>query len=54
MNEFGRHCPGCGQCAHANKEQMKCFPESKDCKKEYDLEEEDFCKECNCDFFKQK
>ena len=33
---------------------MKCFPESKDCKSEYNLKEEDFHKECNCDFFKQK
>ena len=29
-------------------------PESEDCKREYDLEEEDFHKECNCDFFDKK
>ena len=54
MNGWGKRCPGCGQCTHANKELMKCFPESEDCKKEYDLEEKDFEQEANCDFFKQK
>ena len=52
MGKWGKRCLGCGFCVHADKERMKCFPESKDCKKEYDLEEEDFIKECNCDFFK--
>ena len=52
VNEYGNRCLGCGFCVHADKEKMKCFPESEDCKKEYDLEEEDFNKECNCDFFK--
>lgn len=54
MSGWGKRCPGCGQCTHANKELMKCFPESEDCKKEYDLEEKDFEQEANCDFFKQK
>lgn len=35
-------CPGCAFCVHANKELMKCFPESEDCKSEYDLDESDF------------
>ena len=51
---WGRRCPGCGQCMCANKEKMKCFPESEDCEREYNLEEADFHTECNCDFFKQK
>ena len=54
MSEWGKRCPGCGQCLHADREQMKCFPNSEDCKDEYDLEEEDFYKEANCDFFVQK
>lgn len=54
MSEWGKRCLGCGFCANADKEKMKCFPKSEDCKSEYDLEEEDFHKECNCDFFKLK
>ena len=53
-NKWGRRVPGCGFCIHADKEKMKCFPESEDCKSEYDLEEADFQTECNCDFFKHK
>ncbi len=52
--EWGKRCPGCGYCANADKNKMKCFPESEDCKSEYDLEEADFQKGCNCDFFKHK
>jgi len=33
---------------------MKCYPESEDCKSEYDLEEKDFYVECNCDFYEKK
>lgn len=54
MSDWGRRVPGCAYCEHADREEMKCFPNSSDCKKEYDLVEEDFHKECNCDFFKQK
>lgn len=43
----------CAYCAHADKEQMKCFPESNDCASEYDLEESDFESEGNCDFFEE-
>ena len=53
-NEWGKKVPGCGFCKHANYELMKCFPESKDCKSEYNLEEADFHKECHCDFFHYK
>ncbi len=54
MSTCGKKVPGCAFCAHANKDKMKCYPESEDCKREYDLEEEDFHKECNCDFFDKK
>ena len=50
----GKDCAGCGSCVHADHEKMKCFPKSSDCKKEYDLEEDDFHKRANCDFFKAK
>ena len=54
MGIFGKKCDGCNFCVHADKDKMKCYPESKDCKKEYDLEESDFHTECRCDFFKRK
>lgn len=50
----GKRCAGCGQCVHANYDKMKCYPDSGDCKKEYDLTEEDFHTETRCDFFKSK
>lgn len=54
-NDFkGRRCAGCGYCAHADHDKMKCYPESEDCKSEYDLTEEDFHTEVRCDFFKSK
>lgn len=48
-----KKCKGCAYCIHADKEQMKCFPESNDCASEYDLEESDFESEGNCDFFEE-
>lgn len=54
-NDFkGKKCDGCGQCIHADHDKMKCFPNSRDCAPEYDLSEEDFHKEANCDFFHRK
>ena len=50
----GKRCAGCRQCVHANYDKMKCYPNSGDCKKEYDLTEEDFHTEIRCDFFKSK
>lgn len=50
---FGKKCKGCGYCIHANRELMKCFPESKDCAPEYDLDEDDFNWECKCDFYEE-
>jgi len=54
MSVWGKRVHGCASCLHANKEKMKCYPESKDCKSEYDLEEIDFNEECNCDFYKKR
>lgn len=54
MSAWDKKVPGCAFCIHANREKMKCYPESKDCKSEYDLEEKDFYIECNCDFFKRR
>lgn len=54
MNGFGKRCKGCAYCVHADRDKMKCFPESEDCKSEYDLVESDFYGECNCDFFEEK
>ena len=43
----------CAYCACTDKEKkMKCFPKSKDCKSEYDLEESDFYENGKCDFFR--
>lgn len=52
--EWGKKVSGCNFCIHADKENMKCFPNSKDCAYEYDLKEEDFKKECFCDFYHKK
>lgn len=54
MSEWGKKVPGCAFCAHADRDKMKCYPESKDCKSEYDLQKVDFSQECNCDFYKKK
>lgn len=53
MNGLGKRCKGCAHCVHADKDKMKCFPESEDLKSEYDLEESDFQTECFCDFFEE-
>lgn len=54
MSDWGKKVPGCAYCECADRAMMKCHPESEDCKKEYDLEEADFHKECRCDFFRKK
>ena len=54
MSKWGKRVPGCAFCACADREKMKCYPGSQDCKSEYNLEEADFHKECNCDFFNRK
>lgn len=54
MGLIGKRCSGCAYCTHSNKSLMKCFPESDDCKKEYDLDQIDFLQPCNCDFFEEE
>lgn len=54
MGIVGKSCPGCAYCVHSNKNLMKCFPESEDCKKEYDLDPTDFETSCCCDFFEKE
>lgn len=44
----------CIECACCNKEEMKCYPKSQDCGKEYDLTEEDLYTEQKCDFARKK
>lgn len=44
----------CIDCAKASLKKMKCFPNSKDCRKSYDLTKEDLYKNVRCDFFVRK
>ena len=44
----------CIDCAKASLKKMKCFPNSKDCRKSYDLTKEDLYKNARCDFFVRK
>ena len=44
----------CIECTHCNVEEMKCFPESEDCKTEYDLMEHDLYAKARCDFAEKK
>lgn len=55
QNDYkGKKCTGCAYCIHANHTEMKCYPESDDCKSEYDLTEADFHMKAYCDFFHSK
>lgn len=54
MGLIGEECPGCLYCVHSDKENMKCFPNSEDCKKKYDLDQSDFDGPCRCDFFERR
>ena len=44
----------CIDCICCNKEEMKCYPNSRDCEKKYELTEEDLYTEQKCDFAKRK
>lgn len=44
----------CKECDHFCEEKMKCYPESRDCRKEYDLTELDIEEYSRCDFFDEK
>lgn len=47
-----KHC--CKDCSHCSIEEMKCYPESRDCRVEYTLTEEDLVNYERCDFYKEK
>ena len=44
----------CIECTHCNVEEMRCFPNHKDCEKEYDLTEQDLYTKARCDFAEKK
>lgn len=45
----------CKECIHCDVENMKCYPESKDCRSEYSLTPYDIEKGTDrCDFFEYK
>lgn len=44
----------CRNCIHCNIEEMKCYPESKDCEEVYLLEESDLDDTRRCDFFERR
>ena len=44
----------CIECTHCNVEEMRCFPKSEDCEKEYDLTEQDLYTKARCDFGEKK
>lgn len=52
MYDRGKH--KCLDCKHCDIEHMKCFPNSKDCRSEYNLNENDLKTENYCDFFEWK
>ena len=41
----------CIDCACCNAGEMKCYPNSEDCHKEYELTKEDLITPAHCDFF---
>lgn len=44
----------CNECKYCYKKEMKCRPESDDCREEYDLEKSDFTTLKKCDFWYPK
>lgn len=40
----------CIECVNCSKDEMKCYPKSKDCSIEYNLSEEDLYTDEKCDF----
>jgi len=43
----------CFECEHFDADSMKCYPNSNDCGKEYDLTIDDIITEDVCDFFSE-
>lgn len=44
----------CSDCACCNVEEMKCYPNDRDCHAIYDLDKEDLMTPDHCDFFIRK
>ena len=44
----------CIECVNCSKDEMKCYPKSKDCMSEYNLTEEDLYNDVKCDFAEYK
>lgn len=44
----------CIDCACCSVEEMKCYPNSKDCHAIYELDKEDLITPAKCDFFMRK
>ena len=44
----------CIDCACCNVEEMKCYPNDRDCEGEYELTEKDLTTPARCDFFVPK
>lgn len=46
----------CLDCIHCSKNKNKCYPESEDCKSEYDLDKKDIYEYRNndCDFYERR
>ena len=44
----------CIECTHCDVKEMRCFPKSEDCEKEYDLTEQDLYTKAKCDFAEKK
>lgn len=49
---FGKLIKPCKECKHCDIENKKCYPKSRDCRKEYDLTDDDINNSVgSCDFF---
>lgn len=44
----------CRSCKHCDIENLKCYPESRDCESEYDLAREDLDNPEICDFYEER
>ena len=44
----------CKDCACCDATNLMCYPNSKDCHKEYKLDEKDLYTEEKCDFFRKR
>ena len=44
----------CIDCIYCDAEKMMCYPDTKDCHEEYELDDDDLHIPAHCDFFKEK